>query len=129
MLTDTIEGLFAQIRSTHLQVGLRRPPAIEQLMQMREVEAVEVIDETHFRLRHSADHNPAEELVEKSVSSQWGLFELVPEKRSLEQIFVELTQSEEAVNEPTMTTTSHLSDNLSTDNLSTDLTLKIKEAA
>ncbi len=124
VLTDTIEGLFSQIQTTHLQVGLRRPPAIEQLRQIREVEAVEVIDETHFRLRHSADHNPAEELVEKSVANQWGLFELVPEKRSLEQIFVELTRTEVAVNEPTMTTTSPLSDNLST-----DLILKVKEAA
>jgi len=72
----------------------------------------------------SATRQTIIELVEKSVAGQWGLFELVPEKRSLEQIFVELIRTEVAVNEPTMTTTSPLADNLST-----DLTLKVKEVA
>jgi hypothetical protein len=45
-----------------------------------------------------------EQLVQLSVAQQWGLFELIPDNSSLEEIFVELTtadntdteQSEEA---------------------------------
>jgi ABC-2 type transport system ATP-binding protein len=95
VLNDTIEGLFAQIQTTHLQTGFHRPPAKEQLLQIPGVEAVEDMDGTHFRIRHAADSNPAEAIVEKSVTGRWGLYELIPEKRTLEQIFVELTCKEE----------------------------------
>ncbi len=99
VLNDTIEGLFAQIQTTHLQTGFHRPPAKEQLLQIPGVEAVEYLDGTHFRIQHAADNNPAEAIVEKSVTGRWGLYELIPEKRTLEQIFVELTCQEE-IEEP-----------------------------
>jgi len=96
VLNDTIEGLFAQIQTTHLRVGLRHPPEdLSELMQITGVEAVEVLDCTHLRIQHAADSNPAEILVNQSVTQHWGLYELVAEKRSLEQIFVELTKNDE----------------------------------
>jgi ABC-2 type transport system ATP-binding protein len=96
ILNDTISGLFAQIRTTHLQIALRRPPALEILQQLPGIEAVEMQDNHHFRIQHSADHQPAEMLVEASVTNNWGLYELVPEHRTLEQIFVELTEIDSA---------------------------------
>ncbi|MEZ5671359.1 MAG: ABC transporter ATP-binding protein [Thiotrichaceae bacterium] len=91
ILNDTIDGLFSQIQTTSLLIGLRRPPVPEILQQMDEIEHVEIIDATHLRIHHTAEVNPAELLVEKAVASNWGLFELIPEKRSLEQVFVDLT--------------------------------------
>jgi ABC-2 type transport system ATP-binding protein len=91
ILNDTIDGLFSQMQTTSLLVGLRRPPAPEILQQLAGVEQLEIVDETHIRIQHSAETNPAELLVEQSVAGNWGLFELTPEKRSLEQVFVDLT--------------------------------------
>jgi len=91
ILNDTIDGLFSQMQTTSLLVGLRRPPALEILQQLAGIEQLEIVDETHIRIEHSAENNPAEMLVEQSVAGNWGLFELTPEKRSLEQVFVDLT--------------------------------------
>jgi ABC-2 type transport system ATP-binding protein len=91
ILTDTIDGLFTQMHNNHLKVGLRRPPEIEILKQIEGVEDIEIKDENNFYIQYSNEDNPAERLVEKAVAANWGLYELIPEQRSLEQIFVDLT--------------------------------------
>ncbi len=96
VLNDTIEGLQQKMHSTTLIVGWRCPPSRETLLALPGLEEVEQIDALHWRIRHDAAQNPAEMLVEKSVSGGWGLFELTPEQRSLEQLFVELTVMEQS---------------------------------
>jgi ABC-2 type transport system ATP-binding protein len=91
ILSDTIDGLFTQMQSNHLQIGLYRPPEIEILKQIEGIEGVNVKDENHFYIQYNNENNPAERLVEKAVAGNWGLYELIPEQRSLEQIFVDLT--------------------------------------
>lgn len=95
ILNDTINGLFAQMQTTSLYVGFKRPPSVDILRQIEGVEAVEILDDYYLRIRHLPEKSPAMTLVEKSVGGNWGLFELTPEKRSLEQVFVELTHSEQ----------------------------------
>jgi ABC-2 type transport system ATP-binding protein len=91
VLNDTINGLLTQIQATHLQVALHRPPDLEVLKQIDGVENIEPQKDNRFYIQYVADNNPAELLVEKAVAANWGLYELIPEQRSLEQIFVELT--------------------------------------
>lgn len=91
VLNDTISGLLAQIQTTHLQIALHRPPDLEVLKQIEGVENVEAKQNNRFYIQYVADNNPAELLVEKAVAANWGLYELIPEQRSLEQIFVALT--------------------------------------
>jgi ABC-2 type transport system ATP-binding protein len=94
ILNDTIHNLFAQMQTIYLQVGLRRPPPLEILTQISGVNAVEVLNNNRLRIQHAADNNPAEIIVEQAVTNNWGLYELIPEQRTLEQIFVELTCTE-----------------------------------
>ncbi len=91
ILNDTISGLLTQMQTTHLQVALRHPPDVEVLKQIQGIEDVEVQKDNRFRIQHVSDNNPAEILVEKAVANRWGLYELSPEHRSLEQVFVDLT--------------------------------------
>lgn len=91
ILNDTIEGLLTRLQTTRLKIGLRRPPQLEQLQQLSFIERVQQLDNNYFLIEHSAELNPTEYLVEQSVVQNWGLFELTPERQSLEQIFVELT--------------------------------------
>jgi len=92
VLNDTISGLLAQIQTTHLQIALHRPPDLEVLKQIDGVEKVEMKN-NRFYIQYVADNSPAEVLVEKAVAANWGLYELIPEQRSLEQIFVALTNN------------------------------------
>jgi ABC-2 type transport system ATP-binding protein len=95
ILNDTISGLFSQMQNTHFQIALRHPPDINTLKQIPEVEDVEAVDDKHFRIQHAADTNPADALVEQAVADNWGLYELIPEQQTLEQVFVELMDSDE----------------------------------
>jgi ABC-2 type transport system ATP-binding protein len=89
----SIEALN-QSNERNITIALKHPPDIDSLRQMNRVDAVESIDNNHFRLFFSAE-SPAESVVEQSVQQQWGLYELVPEQRSLEDLFIELTHEYE----------------------------------
>jgi ABC-2 type transport system ATP-binding protein len=54
---------------------------------------VDVIDRHHFKLFFDSE-SPAQAIVQQSVQQQWELFELIPDQRSLEDLFIELTQDE-----------------------------------
>ncbi len=94
VLNTTIEGLYDQMQSTCLQVGLRHPPELSELKQLLGTEKITFLDEHHLTIQHEVNQNPAEMLVEKSVAHQWGLYELTPEKPTLEQIFMDMTRGE-----------------------------------
>ena len=79
-------------RST--RVRFRRPPSRKALAGLEGVTRVESLDTEMLRLHHTADEALAERIVAASVAGDWGLYELVAESRSLEEIFVELTFGE-----------------------------------
>ncbi len=54
---------------------------------------METLDDGRLRLRYEGA-SPAEALAEIAVTKHWGLEELIPERRTLEQIFVELTMQD-----------------------------------
>jgi ABC-2 type transport system ATP-binding protein len=99
VLADSIAGLSQRMHSQSLIVGLQHCPPLETLQALPGVKHIDVMDETHVRLLH--DDNPTEALLEQAVAQRWGLFELSPEKRSLEQVFIELTANENTANENT----------------------------
>lgn len=90
---DTMQGLQDQLSSRSLILGLRTPPEPAALAAVPGVERVEPLGEDRFRIRFTAG-NPAEVLAEQAAERGWRLFELAPERRTLEQIFVELTTRE-----------------------------------
>jgi ABC-2 type transport system ATP-binding protein len=91
---SSIEALnFSQVPS--VTIGLNQPPAIEQLKQIDRVTHVDVIDSHHFKLFFDSK-SPAQAIVQQSVQQQWELFELIPDQRSLEDLFIELTQDEKS---------------------------------
>jgi len=94
VLTDSVEGLNHYMHTSCLVIELRQPPAIAELEKISGVTSVESINAQRFKLFYEPGHNPAEALVELAVQNQWRLTELTPEKRSLEQIFVDITTSE-----------------------------------
>ncbi len=93
---DTIAALRSQRGGQALTVTLLRPPEDETLRAVPGVRSVESLAPGRFRLVHEPGASPAETLVRRSVVDDWGLVALVPEETSLEEVFVQLTQRDEA---------------------------------
>lgn len=93
VFADSMSGLEKHLHSQHLIVQLRNPPAPDELLQIRGVAALESLDDGRLRLRYE-DVSPAAALAEAAVTRGWGLEALIPERRTLEQIFVELTMQD-----------------------------------
>jgi ABC-2 type transport system ATP-binding protein len=91
----SIEDLKNHSKEHSITVAFKQPPSIEALKGIEQVDQVETTDGIRFRLHFISD-SPAESVVQQSVEQNWGLFELVPEHTSLEDLFVELTQDETA---------------------------------
>ncbi len=93
--SDTIAGLERSMRGSSVILGLRRPPEPAVLEALPDVSAVERLDEQRLRIHYAAEADPLEALARLAVERDWGLFELIPERLSLEDIFVNLTCQED----------------------------------
>ncbi len=93
--SDSIAGLEQNMRGGRLILGLRRPPPLAELEALPGVEQVERIDAQHLQIHYAAEADPAESLARHAVEQDWGLFELTPQRLSLEDVFVELTCRED----------------------------------
>ncbi|MCW8888419.1 MAG: ABC transporter ATP-binding protein [Gammaproteobacteria bacterium] len=95
VVSDTIEGLMNRMHGSTLKVALRNPPSVDELKSLSAViDEIESLGEGHFRIHFRPEQSPAELLVEQAVAKGWGLYELTPATRSLEDIFVDITTSE-----------------------------------
>ena len=94
VLSDSIDGLAWRMQSSSLLIGLRAAPAPALLADIAGVHAAEQVDPHRIRVQHDPGENPAEAIAERAVREGWGLFELTPERRSLEDIFVDITTTE-----------------------------------
>ena len=92
VLNDSIEGLEQQMRASSLVVGLRQPPDLQRLATIPFIQKIDDLGEQRYRIFHDKDQDPAEQVAEMIVSSGWGLQELTPERRSMEQIFIDITR-------------------------------------
>ena len=92
--SDDINHLHQRMRSNSIILGLNNAPAEAELKSLNHIDDVEVLSSSRFRLSHAAENTPAEEIAKKAADNNWGLYEIHPEQKTLEQIFVELTSGE-----------------------------------
>jgi ABC-2 type transport system ATP-binding protein len=92
--SDTIAALKQHERGATIVLGLRRPPALEELATVPGVTAVERGAETLFRVQFSPGEDPTDALVSHAAASDWGLYRIAPAQNSLEDVFVNLTRRE-----------------------------------
>lgn len=94
VLSDTIEGLQRRMQASTLLVALRQAPAVEMLQTMADIVSVDVIDAQRLRIHHLPEKSPADAIALAAAQHGWGLFELTPERMSLEEIFVNITRTD-----------------------------------
>lgn len=90
----------AKARYDSVVIGLRRPPETDTLAALTDVERIEALDAHRFRLHCRTDSTATEAWAAEAVRNDWGLFELNPERRTLEDVFVELTAGDRAAPAP-----------------------------
>ena len=77
-----------------VKVALRKAVAADALTAIAGVDHAEALGDGRFRLIFAPGKRP-DALVTHAVEQAWGLYELIPEQQSLEDLFIELTQHEE----------------------------------
>jgi ABC-2 type transport system ATP-binding protein len=92
LLKDSIAGLNRTMNMGILQITTRLPPDINQLLAIPGVDSIENMAENQIRIHHSVTDNPGKQIAETVIAAGWGLQELTPITRSIEDIFITLTQ-------------------------------------
>ena len=101
VFNDTIAELKQFRGGQTLQLGLRNPPATEDLSRIAGGASVDAITANLFRVHPHSGTDPTDDLVRASVERGWGLFQLQPAQASLEEVFVQLTHRDEEAQEVT----------------------------
>ncbi|MGZ4953704.1 MAG: ABC transporter ATP-binding protein [Methylobacter sp.] len=92
ILNETIAGLNRQMDTGTLQVSTRLAPDINSLLAVPGVSSIDSITATRINIHHSVTANPAEQIASLIIAAGWGLQELTPVKRAMEDIFISLTK-------------------------------------
>ncbi|MDR2877742.1 MAG: ABC transporter ATP-binding protein [Chromatiales bacterium] len=92
---DTLAEMQQRAQMSWLVVGLRNPPPIAVLSGLDGVTQIEDLGGGRVRLRHAPEGGEfAERLALRAATEGWKLYELSRERRSLEEIFVDITTSD-----------------------------------
>lgn len=81
-----------------VRLALRNNVPLEALTSVAGVDHVEALDAGRFRVFFAPNTN-TDALIAAAAQQEWGLYELIPEQQSLEDLFIELTHIEEAAAE------------------------------
>ncbi|WP_022948787.1 ABC transporter ATP-binding protein [Methylohalobius crimeensis] len=95
-LNATAEELEHHMYASSLVLETRTPIDIDLLMTLESVQSVIQEPDRHNRYKVFSAHetNPAEAIAELVVKKGWGLLELSPVRRSIEQIFMDIAKQE-----------------------------------
>lgn len=90
VLDSTLAALSEVTRGW--RVRLRRPPPIERLQSLDGVQRVDMLDAQCFLI--AGPQLDGEDFARRCVGEDWGLIELAPQDRSLEEIFLRVTSGD-----------------------------------
>ncbi|NOQ35360.1 MAG: ATP-binding cassette domain-containing protein [Methylococcaceae bacterium] len=93
VLKETVAGLNQQMGSSRIQLTTRKAVDINKLNAIDAVTNIETQVEGQYLIHHQSTANPLEALTEIVIAHGWGLEEISPVKRSLEDVFINLTNS------------------------------------
>lgn len=75
-------------------VTLLAPPALSVLQAIAEVQQVDQLSATQFRILHTVNTNPSAALLALAAQHGWQAEQLVPLRTRLEDVFMQITQDE-----------------------------------
>lgn len=93
ILNESIAGLNQHMDTGSLQVTTRLTPDTSILMAIPGVSSIESMTANQIRIHHSLTNDPTGHIAETIIAAGWELQELTPVKKSMEDIFIALTQN------------------------------------
>ncbi|MFZ2168248.1 MAG: ABC transporter ATP-binding protein [Methylococcaceae bacterium] len=93
ILSESVSGLNQSMNTGSIQVTTRMIPDTSILLAIPGVISIDNIRQNQIRIHHSMADNPGKQIVETIIAAGWELQELTPVKRSMEDIFIALTQN------------------------------------
>lgn len=97
--SDSMQSLDAGLAADRLVLGALRMPDAKLLANLPGVTQVEMLGGNRARIHYRADAEFPARLTVAAVDGDWGMIELTPERKTLEQVFVELTSGDASVRE------------------------------
>ncbi len=94
VLDQNINLIHGDAKSAMTIVALHNPPLPEEFEKIDGLSHVVCLDRNRFRITYELDKDIPRRIAEIAATSDWGLFELIPDNDSLEQAFMRLTSSE-----------------------------------
>lgn len=91
-----IETLKKQRMGNKLLIGFNQAPAPQALLNVAGVTEASMLDNGMMRIQFDAENKPAERIVQTAVEQGWGLYHIAPDQTSLEDVFVQLTEQDQA---------------------------------
>jgi len=95
VFNGSIDVLKRQRVGNKLLIGLRNPPAIEEILRISGISEAESLANGLIRVRYAESAEPAEAIVQTAVQQGWGLHQIAPDQTSLEDVFMQLTYQEQ----------------------------------
>ncbi len=92
ILNETIAGLNLRMDTDTLLVTTRLAPDIDSLLAIPGISSIETMANNRIKIHHSVTVDPVGQIAEHIVTAGWGLQELTPIKKSMEDIFISLTK-------------------------------------
>lgn len=94
VLSDSIDGLAARMQSSSILVRFAGPADEQSLLTVEGISSIDDLGSHLYRIHHEPENNPANAIAKLAIDKDWGILELTPERRSLEEIFVDITTTE-----------------------------------
>ena len=98
VLDDHLATLYKNEDCHSLTVALEKPPPAERLGSIAGVATVTSLDKNRFRISFDAKINTPAALAHSAAANGWGLFELIPEADTLEEIYLQVTHGDPRLN-------------------------------
>ena len=92
ILKESIDGLNQQMDTASILISTRLKPDLAVLSAHDGVLGIEAISDQQLKITYRLHENPTQRLIETIISHGWELQEFTPIKRSMEDIFITLTQ-------------------------------------
>ncbi|MDQ7090726.1 MAG: ABC transporter ATP-binding protein [Methylococcales bacterium] len=92
VLKETVADLNQQMTDASVKLTTRKTVEIVNFKPIKGVTAVESLGNNQYLIHHKRDDRLIENLTEFIIAGGWGLEEITPIKRSLEDVFLTLTK-------------------------------------
>lgn len=92
VLDERLDNLQKNDQITPIKIAFRQPPALDILANVEGITDIEQIGNHHFKIYCESEITTLNRITNLAVTSDWQLYEMIPEQDFLEETFIQLTR-------------------------------------